>query len=834
MRLRIRLILACVLCTGWPRAAAFAEFYQAPFGRDGTWTVYELVDIPMSWREANDRAAQQRWGGVTGYLVDVNSLQENALLEYLAAVHELDFLWLGLTDREGAAPVNWSQGLPAPQESSSLANPQLQGWAWTSGADFSYQNWDPQEPLNYDGREDAARLRSDGRWDDIGSGFDLDRPQPPQWQPGTSLPEMSSWRHAFVVEYPTESNTPVPEVPAIVVPSRFPTRLPGLDGKSGALGVTDYRLDEPRELRLLTVSNMLSQVADGTLTLDSSAAQIAWSDVTDPESRHQGGPILATEPLRYPSDRAGVDDDHFISVAKGTIRVPQSGSYTIQVRSASGFALQIGDQEFQTVYGAGQIDPDDRRTLYFPAETGDTDTRGVIQLSEGDHELRFINWNTRGLSFWEITSAQGEFATEANAQWLAVGDPSIRLESHLEPAVRLVGTATVATVSESQGGLTRDIELAREIVEIGQLEGRALRRDDVATVVLRDHDGICCNRPGRNLDTDQVYLWPLNDETLGGTPAGEDNFSSAIYGQIAVDDGDDVAGESLAVTFGVFSSDGAQLRIMGGSFQEASETGDLSYEVDGDVTLTFNDVTSNTDIYGLIELTEGVTYGLEAIHFEERGDAGFEIWTALGRHLDGFDEREFLPLSSVLGTRLAPANRGLELVAAGQRLQGDYNDNGSLDADDLDRLTAAMSTPDIQFDLDHNGQVDPTDRGFWIRVVKQSWLGDADLDGQFDSADLVAVMQRGKYERDEFATWSEGDWSGDGRFGSSDIVAAFQDGGYGHGPRAAHPAVPEPCARFLLLTGLGLTTGLRPKASSRRRRQPLASGRSHAPPGESP
>ncbi len=58
--------------------------------------------------------------------------------------------------------------------------------------------------------------------------------------------------------------------------------------------------------------------------------------------------------------------------------------------------------------------------------------------------------------------------------------------------------------------------------------------------------------------------------------------------------------------------------------------------------------------------------------------------------------------------------------------------------------------------------------------------GDSNLDGIFDSADLVAAFQAGEYE-DGHANnsgWSEGDWDGDGDFGSRDLVLAFQTGSY--------------------------------------------------------
>ncbi len=152
-----------------------------------------------------------------------------------------------------------------------------------------------------------------------------------------------------------------------------------------------------------------------------------------------------------------------------------------------------------------------------------------------------------------------------------------------------------------------------------------------------------------------------------------------------------------------------------------------------------------------------------------------------------------------------------ELLQAGG-VQGDFNGNGSLDAADIDALSAAVrnSSPDLRFDLNGNGTVEPEDRTVWVQQLKRSYLGDADLDGEFTSNDLVAVFQQGEYE-DLVAlnsTWADGDWTGDQEFDSADFVLAFAGGGFEMGPRAATSSVPEPASLLLLMMGAGyrLTT----------------------------
>ena len=58
------------------------------------------------------------------------------------------------------------------------------------------------------------------------------------------------------------------------------------------------------------------------------------------------------------------------------------------------------------------------------------------------------------------------------------------------------------------------------------------------------------------------------------------------------------------------------------------------------------------------------------------------------------------------------------------------------------------------------------------------WAGDANIDGRFDSADLVLTFQHGKYETESVAHWDQGDWNLDRRFNASDLVIAFQTGCY--------------------------------------------------------
>ena len=144
---------------------------------------------------------------------------------------------------------------------------------------------------------------------------------------------------------------------------------------------------------------------------------------------------------------------------------------------------------------------------------------------------------------------------------------------------------------------------------------------------------------------------------------------------------------------------------------------------------------------------------------------------------------------------------------------GDFNGNGRYDLRDIERLLAADEN-DVQFDLAGETVVDKVDVEYWVHELKKTWFGDANLDGVFDSGDLVHVFGAGEYEDDVAmnSTWGTGDWNGDREFDSGDFIFAFTDGGYEQGQRSAANVVPEPSAAVLMLVAVLGTFRLRRKS----------------------
>lgn len=137
---------------------------------------------------------------------------------------------------------------------------------------------------------------------------------------------------------------------------------------------------------------------------------------------------------------------------------------------------------------------------------------------------------------------------------------------------------------------------------------------------------------------------------------------------------------------------------------------------------------------------------------------------------------------------------------------GDINEDGTLDVGDLEELRRQVRSPteDLAFDINLDGNLDPNDWVYWIETLKHTWYGDANLNGEFNTGDLVQVLEVGKYETSEDAGWSAGDWNGDGVFDTGDLVKALEDGGYEKGPRTEAAAVPEPGVWMLCLVAMTL------------------------------
>ena len=210
--------------------------------------------------------------------------------------------------------------------------------------------------------------------------------------------------------------------------------------------------------------------------------------------------------------------------------------------------------------------------------------------------------------------------------------------------------------------------------------------------------------------------------------------------------------------------------------------------------------------FGGSPLAGDPTYGNSSFLFNIGGGG---IWDTTGNQFTGALD-EIAVWDKALTAAQIQAH--FDAALAGGGLLGDYDDSGELDEPDLNLQAIAIAEGEDppEYDLNGDGEVDFADREVWVNQLKNTWIGDANLDLEFNSGDMVQVFVGGKYETGADATWGEGDWNADLKFSSGDMVAAFVAGGYEQGlrPTPAVSSVPEPGSVVLLLLGTMGLAGL--------------------------
>lgn len=179
--------------------------------------------------------------------------------------------------------------------------------------------------------------------------------------------------------------------------------------------------------------------------------------------------------------------------------------------------------------------------------------------------------------------------------------------------------------------------------------------------------------------------------------------------------------------------------------------------------------------------------------------------------------------SSDLRLNVFSGLNGIEIDGADYHcLAGDFNNDGDLDGDDFDDLTGQIKSGEYDecYDLNSDGIVDPEDGEVWVNDIAQVPPGDANLDGEFNSQDLIQLFATNEYEDDVECNsgWADGDFNNDGEFDSSDLIAAFGAGYYENGPLKAVAAsatsayaVPEASSSLMVIIG-GLCLAIRSRA----------------------
>ena len=125
-------------------------------------------------------------------------------------------------------------------------------------------------------------------------------------------------------------------------------------------------------------------------------------------------------------------------------------------------------------------------------------------------------------------------------------------------------------------------------------------------------------------------------------------------------------------------------------------------------------------------------------------------------------------------------------------LTGDFDADLVLTQSDIDVLSAAVLTGDMDsvFDLNGDGQMNDADRVTWVESLAGTNFGDANLNNTVDFADFLLLS-------DNFGQsggWESGDFDGDGEVAFSDFLVLSS-----HFGNTSVAAVPEPNTSPILL-----------------------------------
>ncbi len=147
---------------------------------------------------------------------------------------------------------------------------------------------------------------------------------------------------------------------------------------------------------------------------------------------------------------------------------------------------------------------------------------------------------------------------------------------------------------------------------------------------------------------------------------------------------------------------------------------------------------------------------------------------------------------------------------------GDFDLNDELDLADLNALSQAIQSGgnDPRYNLTNDEAVDVADLDVWVRKLKHTHYGDANLDGSVDFGDFVTLSSNFGTDGD----WSQGDFDVDGTVAFPDFTLLSSNFGQ---TSSRTQAVPEPSTGFSIGMAVVIAGWLRPK-----RRSTLSRGQS--------
>ncbi len=141
----------------------------------------------------------------------------------------------------------------------------------------------------------------------------------------------------------------------------------------------------------------------------------------------------------------------------------------------------------------------------------------------------------------------------------------------------------------------------------------------------------------------------------------------------------------------------------------------------------------------------------------------------------------------------------MKLYVVADSIRGDFDNDGDIDADDIDLLMANLGGDPGEFDLTDDGVVDQADVDEWVFNIVPigenvgTVYGDFNLDGEVNAGDLALLATN--YGLAGTWGWATGDGNGDGNVDAGDLAMLATN--YG---TVVH-TVPEPITMSLLAIG---------------------------------
>ena len=203
-----------------------------------------------------------------------------------------------------------------------------------------------------------------------------------------------------------------------------------------------------------------------------------------------GGGIFSEAEVEYPDevfDNDAWTGEDFVVFGRGFMNITDPGTYTFGVHTDDGFAFRIFGAEFSAENGGGLIDSVSPDTLAFPAPTGNSDTRGTVELAAGSYEVEFLWYERGGGDGGELYAAKGDFAADEDTdEWALVGHADgIQLggASALPFQITaLARTGTNAAITwESSEGSTYVIEKSTDLQDFQELTDGFESQGDATT-----------------------------------------------------------------------------------------------------------------------------------------------------------------------------------------------------------------------------------------------------------------------------------------------------------------------------------------------------------------